>query len=367
MNQILNFFGAFSTFVLLNPGTLAAETTTLPLFQDVLFYDGYAGRVDFPTSIGVIRHRNDLYARRLSDLELQSIGRDLTLNVTIKAACDNYDRIGNFNLAFVPKGEPTYSPADVPRIEVGRFITPFMSKNIQPDRIQYTFKVDNVARILKDEKTLADYDIWAELEVFGVPYAANTQVDGCKDRNDVFYGSAEFVTSSEAVDSGNNFFLPLNFKKDLNNYTAGATDELTKTVRTIPFQLAQDLSDARFYLITSNHGANAGGEEYNRRVHNIYFDDKLIASYTPGGVSCEPYRIYNTQPNGIYGRTPRTPEQWASFSNWCPGQVIPIRDLELGQVSAGEHSFKITVPDAVFIDAQGYIPVSVYLQGRAER
>jgi hypothetical protein len=75
------------------------------------------------------------------------------------------------------------------------------------------------------------------------------------------------------------------------------------------------------------------------------------------------YRKYNTQGNGIYGRYPRPPAEWASFSNWCPGQGIPLRDIGLGYLSAGKHVFQIAVPDAVFQDAQGDIPVSLYLQG----
>ena len=37
--------------------------------------------------------------------------------------------------------------------------------------------------------------------------------------------------------------------------------------------------------------------------------------------------------------------------------------MNLGNLAAGPHSFKISVPTAVFVDAQGYFPVSVYLQG----
>ncbi|WP_141734215.1 peptide-N-glycosidase F-related protein [Oligoflexus tunisiensis] len=361
MNHTFRVLGSLAACVLLQVEARAATST--PVFNKVLYYDGYASKVDAPTPAGVIRHRNDLYARRLTEQELQSLGRELTLNIVIKAACDNYDRIGNFNLALVPKGASTYAPDAVQRIELGRFITPFMDKNRQPDQVPYSFRIDNVADILKDRDLNARFDFWAELEVFGVPYAANEQVAGCQGRNDVFYGSAEFVSESGSPAAEKTFLLPLNFKKNLNNYEPGATDELTKTERTIAFHLDKLVENARFYLITSNHGANAGGEEYNRRNHFIYFDDQLLLTYKPGGVSCEPYRVYNTQPNGIYGRAPRTPEQWASFSNWCPGQVIPIREVALGDLPAGNHTFRISVPDAIFVEAQGYIPVSLYLQG----
>jgi hypothetical protein len=355
----------FLVFLLFVLPASEAVAQTVNVFDQILFYDGYAGVVSYPTPAGVIRHRNDLYSRKLTDEELASFGNTMTINVTIGAACDNYDRIGNVNLAFVPKGDASYDPNTVERLELARFITPFMNKNVSPTEVPYTFSADNVARIFKDQTILAAYDIWVELQVFGVPYAAQTQVAGCAGQIDVFYGTLDLVSNSEPVSSDANFLLPLEFQHYLNNYQEGASDWLGTTAWTINFNLATPVNNANLYLITSNHGANSGGEEYVRRNHLIYFDDVLKLTYRPGGVTCEPYRVFNTQPNGIYGPTPRTPAEWASFSNWCPGQVIPIRVIPLGDIPAGPHAFKILVPYAVFADAQGYFPVSVYLQGTA--
>lgn len=337
--------------------------TTISIYDSVLFYDGYAALVNHPTEPDVIRLRNDLFTKKLTPEVLSQIGNTLTLDISISAACDNYDRIGNINLALVPKGSLFYSPATTSRIELGRFITPFMNKNVAPNLVPYTFTVDNVTKILKDEYLNTLYDFWIEFELFGVPYAANTQIAGCSGRNDVFYGTLNFITNTDTTVPDDTFILPLNFKKDLNNYAAGASDEIGTTLRTINFTLDSPINNAKFYLITSNHGANSGGEEYNRRWHYISLDANPILTYRPGESTCEPYRIYNTQANGIYGPSPRTPSQWQSFSNWCPGAVIPIREISLGNLSAGAHSFVISVPDAVFVGAQGYIPVSLYLQG----
>ena len=337
---------------------------SLTVFNEILFYDGYAGVVNFPTPEGVIRHRNDLYATKLTEVQLASFGGTLTMNITIKAACDNYDRIGNVNLAFVPKGATTYVPNDVDRIEIGRFITPFMNKNIAPTQVPYTFSIDNVVKIFKNEAILAEFDIWAELQVFGVPYAANTQVAGCAGRNDVFFGTLEFVSDTDVpVNADNLFLLPLSFQLYMNNYQESGTDEIGETYKYFTVNLDEPIENAVFHWVTSNHGANAGGEEYNRRLHLIYFDDEEQYSYVPGSLTCEPFRVYNTQPNGIYGTSPRTPAQWQSFSNWCPGDIIPNRSISMGTIPAGEHTFLIYVPNAVFVDAQGYIPFSLYLQG----
>src|SRR4051812_28319816 len=120
----------FILFLAVSTVESVSAQTTIRVFDTVLFYDGYAGVVSNPvTQPGVIRHRNDLYARKLSTAELQSIGTTLSMKVTINAACDNYDRIGNVNMALVPKGATTYKPDSVQRVELGRYITPFMNKN----------------------------------------------------------------------------------------------------------------------------------------------------------------------------------------------------------------------------------------------
>lgn len=342
---------------------LTFAQTTIPIYDNVLFYDGYAGLVSNPTAPDVVRLRNDLFTKKLTTNVLSQIGSTLELSIIISAACDNYDRIGNVNLALVPKNSLSYNPATTSRIELGRFITPFMNKNIQPTSVPFSFTVDNVTKILKDSYLNSIYDFWIELEVFGVPYAANTQVAGCAGRNDVFFGTLDFITNANTSIPNDTFVLPLNFKKNLNNYAVGASDAIGTTVRTINFNLTTPINNAKFELITSNHGSNSGGEEYNRRWHYISLDSNPILTYKPGELTCEPYRIYNTQANGIYGSTPRSPAQWQSFSNWCPGAVIPIREITLGNLSAGAHSFVISVPDAVFVGGQGDIPVSLYLQG----
>jgi hypothetical protein len=137
-------------------------------------------------------------------------------------------------------------------------------------------------------------------------------------------------------------------------------------LRVIHFNLPTDVADASLYLITSNHGSNKDGEEYTRRLHHIEVDGQLRLTYMPGRESCEPFRHLNSQRNGIYGPTPRTPQEWQSFNNWCPGDAVPIRQISLGKLSAGAHTLKIEVPDAVFAEQQGYIPVSVYLQGSVQ-
>ena len=374
---------AIAAFVFTMTGIYASADTqqhdTITVFDGVKFYDGYL--IDkFPEeqpNDGILRHRTYLYAVKLTDEQLSHFGDELEMHVSVQACCDNYDRIGNINLAFVPKGQESYiidydNPENyVPRIEIGRFITPFMNKNRKPDTVPYFYGVPYLSYIFRDAELRSKYDIWVEFELFGVPYAANTQVSGCAGRSDVFKGTLKFSSLPKNTEETDvDVLVPIKIKRpewdgkyNLNNYTETATDTIGKTTKTYEFEVPKDVNDGMIVLVTSNHGANAGGEEYNRRWHYVYYDDDLVLTYMPGRTSCEPFRKYNTMPNGIYGTTKKSDKRWQSFSNWCPGDVIDNRIIKLGAVKAGKHKVRISVPDAVFNDKKGDIPVSLFFQG----
>lgn len=337
---------------------------SLTIFDEVVFYDGYARVVDEPVPAGVERLRNDLFTHKLTDQELDAIQNTLHVQVVIGALCDNYDRIGGVALALVPKGGSTYAPDAVDRIEVGRFITPFMDWNKQPDEVSYEYEAHQLVSVLHDVDLRAQYDLWIELELFGVPYAANDEVAGCSNRTDVFRGTLILDSDSSAAAMEFDELIPVAYKEPFNNYQQGATDMIGTTKKTVEFVLGADTADTQLVLITSNHGANSGGEEYSRRDHLVYVDDELRLMYKPGRASCEPFRMVNTQANGIYGSSPRSDNDWQSFSNWCPGDVIDTRIIPLGPTSAGSHEFVIEVPDAQFVGGEGSIPFSLYVQSR---
>lgn len=362
---------------------VAQDPYTLEVFDDVIYYNMYEWPVNEPVPAGMIRTTNSSYSKKLTAEQIASIGNTLTLNVTLSPLCDTYDRIGNVNLVMVPTGATTYTynQDDIIRIEMGRFITPFMNLLVtNPNEVPYTFEVNNIAKLLHDTSISANYDFWVELEVYGYQGDASAGAvhdlpNTCPGRNDVYMGSLELVstTNPNLIQGEDNFFVPLSYKYELKNYTLDGTDELGETVRTITFTLDEAVPNAKLYLITSNHGAQ---EEFIRRWHDVYFDGVEVLSYRPGGLSCVPYRVFNTMPNCIYincaNGTYRadTNAAW-NWNNWCPGNKIPTRVIELGNLAAGEHSFKIDVPAAQFLDGNGnpgngYFPMSVYMQGYEE-
>lgn len=152
-----------------------ADSIPIRIYDSVVFYDGYRLK-DNPDSLlqdGTLRHYCSLYARKLTDEQLDALGKDLDMNVYVEACCDNYDRIGNINLALVEKGAEKYVPEETPRIELGRFITPFMNKNKEPKVVPYSYEVNYLSTLFRDADLRARYDLWLEFELFGVPYAAN--------------------------------------------------------------------------------------------------------------------------------------------------------------------------------------------------
>ncbi|MGE4514538.1 MAG: peptide-N-glycosidase F-related protein [Chryseobacterium sp.] len=342
--------------------------TTVNVFSQIVFYDGYAANVSDPVPANTIRLANFRYTKKLTDSELNSFQNKIQMNVKIGALCDNYDRIGGVHIALVPKNQASYTLNDttVKRIEVGRYITPFMNKNISPTEVPYTYQVDNLYSIFSNMTLRNSYDIWVELDVFGVPYAANTQVAGCAGRNDVFAETLDFVTYNDpSLITAYNSLLPLLDSNELNNYNN--TDQAGQTVRLVNFNLTQSTDNAQFFIISTPHGANTNGEEYVRRQNFVSLDNNQVLTFTPGGTSCEPYRMYNTQGNGIYGTSVHSTSWWTSWNNWCPGDAVPIRSFTTATLAAGNHTLKYEVPSAVFYGQDGRIVLSMYMQSTSQQ
>lgn len=357
-------------------------------FDSVIFHDVYAGTVSeetWPVPEGMLRLNNSRYARPMDKSDLAQMGDTLRLDVLLEPLCDNYDRIANVSLTLQPKGTTYYNDVDagylgrlgstdpnIRRIEIGRFITPFMDKNKTPDAVPYTWDVSWLVPMFHDHVLLDTTDIWIELTVEGVPYAANTQVSGCSGRNDVFKASATLVSSRRNTTNDEVSCLeqcvvqPFVYQRYLNSYNASHTDEPGTTTAHYTVHVDEPLNDAMFLFVNSNHGANSGGEEYERRIHYVFVNEWMAMVYRPGRESCEPYRQYNTQANGIYGTRAKTDEEWQSFSNWCPGDRIDNRIIHLGALEPGDYDFRMLVPDAVFNGNEGYFPFSLTFFGLKE-
>lgn len=331
---------------------------------------------------GIYRINNSRLTTRLPWSDLDQMGDSIGLEVTIHALCDNYDRIGSVALVLLPKDSLFYSDClnkkpngssylgrlgdtdpSIRRIEIARYITPFMDMNKGVD-VPYRWNVSFLAPLFHNPVFRDSMNLWLEFHLEGVPYAANTQIKGCQGRNDVFAGTLELVSEGTPTPTAQQTVcMPLVYERYLNSYQTGHSDEEGTTVAHYRVHLDEPLSDALFLMISSNHGANANGEEYNRRLHYVWVNEWMASVFRPGRSSCEPFRRYNTQSNGIYGRNEMSDAEWQEFSNWCPGDAIDNRIIHLGALAEGDYDFRLLVPDAVFSGGEGYFPFSLTFFG----
>lgn len=354
--------------------TYSQTSRNFQIFKDVLFYGGYSKLDTIPNvqdihRQGAERLETYLVAKRLSDSVLNQMEDNLTLNIQVRSTCDNYDRIGCVKLTFVPKSDagtyPKAITASTKRIEIARFITPFMDSKKQPNLVPYKYEINNVALILKDSTIRSRFEIWLEFEIFG-----RYTVEGCTPGRSVFYGSLYLTTISSApTQESAPIFVPITTQEKLFNYKGKkiqGTDTIGKTIKTIAFYTKDTIYNPNIYLIISNHGAVKNGEEYYTRNHFVYMDNQLLTKFKPNVGSCEPFRIYNTQPNNVYTSSRKSDFLWSKYSNWCPGAGLPIRIIPTATIYPGKHTVTIEVPDAVFYNHEGNFPFSIYLQGNAQ-
>jgi|GEM_PF-824912 len=324
---------------------LKQSIVTINTLKNVDFFDGYAEKVSHAVPRGVTRITNSEYLYQLSPAEIKEIGDVLKVKVTIKAGCDNYDRIGRVTLVIMPKGVP-FDKEKSEQFELLRIMTPFMYRSRHPDHIPYEAQIDQMISTIKQ----ADKDMYLLTEVFGTTGAGQREVIGCDGSLLTFNVSVDLISDKKTnASSQKGTSLLSYYSLDGKDKTAG------KNSKQVAFELPENTQTTVLYLISSGHGAAEGGEEYNWREHILDVDGK---EYTRIDMSqdCTPYEIYNTQPNGIY---------FGDISNerrsWCPGGPVPTRVINLGPLPKGKHTLKISIPDAEFEKTDSKYLVSAYL------
>ncbi len=113
-------------------------------------------------------------------------------------------------------------------------------------------------------------------------------------------------------------------------------DTLTVTV-----DVPKGIKNLKLRYISTGHGGWGGGDEFNKKMNEVFIDDKQVYKYIPWRDDCGMYRKYNPAsgnfPNGISSSD-------YSRSGWCPGSTgVPV-DIPLNNLSAGKHTIKVYIP-----------------------
>jgi len=109
----------------------------------------------------------------------------------------------------------------------------------------------------------------------------------------------------------------------------------------VSFTLAKDLKDAKLRYITTGHGGWGNGDEFVPRKNTIWLDEKEAFAFTPWRQDCGSYRLSNPA-SGNFETGLSSSD--LSRSNWCPGTVTNPEWISLGDLKAGPHTIKVTIP-----------------------
>ncbi|MBE2217751.1 MAG: peptide-N-glycosidase [Ignavibacteria bacterium] len=114
-----------------------------------------------------------------------------------------------------------------------------------------------------------------------------------------------------------------------------------KDTLSVTVNIPAGITNLKLRYISTGHGGWGGGDEFNKKMNEIFADNKLIYKFIPWRDDCGMYREYNPAsgnfPNGISSSD-------YSRSGWCPGSTaIPV-DIPLYNLGAGEHTFRIHIP-----------------------
>lgn len=110
---------------------------------------------------------------------------------------------------------------------------------------------------------------------------------------------------------------------------------------TVNFKIDRDLKDGYIRYISTGHGGWGGGDEFNPKLNEIFLDGERIIAYTPWREDCGSYRELNPA-SGNFANGLSSSD--LSRSGWCPGTVSYPVYIRVGDMKAGEHQLKVTIP-----------------------
>ncbi|WP_412466026.1 PNGase F N-terminal domain-containing protein [Pedobacter sp. KLB.chiD] len=109
----------------------------------------------------------------------------------------------------------------------------------------------------------------------------------------------------------------------------------------VSFTLTKDLKDAKLRYITTGHGGWGNGDEFVPRKNTIWLDGKEVFAFTPWRQDCGSYRLSNPASGNFESGLSSSD---LSRSNWCPGTVTNPNWISLGDLKAGTHTIRVTIP-----------------------
>lgn len=130
----------------------------------------------------------------------------------------------------------------------------------------------------------------------------------------------------------------------------------------IPFIVPKKAKNIRLKYITTGHGGHSGGDEFVQKENILSVDGNVVYRFIPWRNDCASFRRFNPS-TGVWlqkrtvayisrnGRSEKEIEEPLgssdlSRSNWCPGSDVTPVTIPLDNLSAGNHTLNIAIPEA---------------------
>ena len=145
------------------------------------------------------------------------------------------------------------------------------------------------------------------------------------------------------------------------------------------FELPRHAKNVRLKYIVTGHGGHSGGDEFVKKRNIVSVDGENVLDFIPWRDDCASFRRFNPGTgvwlikrlssyigeNGYEEKEIEEPlgSSDLSRSNWCPGSDVVPEEVMLGDLKAGKHTFKISIPEAQEVDGDklNHWLISAYL------
>ena len=350
---------------------------------------------------GVIRLVNGRIILKKISLPEYQRNASVSLTVTLASNGDRWDKSGScfvlpkesaVNLLSIAKGEKQFPAVDStkyekligivsgedykPTIELMRFMTPFGVGFYNNDEIGQKRKpvyIDKWADCVTWMQDITDLYPTLEGEAYVGIYIDTWTEEGYLVSMDL--NVKESKIACEAMPERK--VMPL-----LNTvYYIGQSypDIFARRDVEVDFEMPKTAKNVRLKYIVTGHGGHSGGDEFVKRQNIISVDGQEVLNFIPWRDDCASFRRFNPGTGvwlikrlssyiGRKGYEEKMVEEPLgssdlSRSNWCPGSDVVPEEAELGDLQAGKHTLKVSIPKAEPVDGNklNHWLVSAYL------
>ena len=350
---------------------------------------------------GVIRLVNGRIILKKITLPEYKRNVDVTLTVTLASNGDRWDKSGScfvlpkesaINLLNIAQGEQKFPAVDstkyeqligivpgenyIPTIELMRFMTPFGVGYYNEHEIGQKRKpvyIDKWADCVTWAQDITDLYPTLEKEAY-----VGVFIDTWTPEGYVVSVDLDLKESQISCDAlPNRKVMPL-----LNTvYYIGQSypDIFARQDLEMEFDMPKAAKNVRLKYIVTGHGGHSGGDEFVKRQNIVSIDGNEVLNFIPWRDDCASFRRFNPG-TGVWlikrlamyidkeGYSEKMVEEPLgssdlSRSNWCPGSDVVPEETLVGDLTAGKHTFKVSIPEAEPVEGHklNHWLVSAYL------